>query len=357
MNISTDFAEDRPFHNKPSGGYEWWYFDAVSNDKEWGIVAIFYQGNPFSPEYIKGLEKGSTSPDEHPALSISVYHKGRTEFYSFIEYTHSDFYWNDGQEELKIGNCSFVKKQAGQNLSYIVELTAELPSKHSLTGTLKFESEVLPAGFFTSSHNKSGNHFWNLVQPRATVKGALEISGRKGNHSVEFNGMGYHDHNVGLEPLKEDFEDWYWGRFHFAEYTLIYYMINRREGNEHRAWLLDNYKAAVVDEFTTLNIENHSKTYFGLNSARKIKLESTQTKVIIETDNIVDNGPFYQRFLGKATLNYNGNSYISEGVSEYIYPKKIYSRFFWWAVKMRLRFISRKPHWVQKIKMFYEWTW
>lgn len=57
MNISTDHLDENPFPNKPSGGYEWWYFDALSEDRNWFFVIIFYQGNPFSPEYIRSIKK------------------------------------------------------------------------------------------------------------------------------------------------------------------------------------------------------------------------------------------------------------------------------------------------------------
>ncbi len=72
MNISTDHLDENPFPNKPSGGYEWWYFDALSKDGNWSFVVIFYQGNPFSPEYIRNIKKNSTDPDEFPGVSISI---------------------------------------------------------------------------------------------------------------------------------------------------------------------------------------------------------------------------------------------------------------------------------------------
>jgi hypothetical protein len=56
-------------------------------------------------------------------------------------------------------------------------------------------------------------------------------------------------------------------------------------------------------------------------------------------------------------MNKDNNVSITEGISEYISPSNIYKKKFWPAVKMRLRFANQKPHWVQKFKLFYEWTW
>jgi hypothetical protein len=56
-------------------------------------------------------------------------------------------------------------------------------------------------------------------------------------------------------------------------------------------------------------------------------------------------------------LHKDGKVSVAEGISEYIYPENIYSKKFWPAIRMRLRFAKKKPHWVQRFKMFYEWTW
>ncbi|MEQ9091380.1 MAG: hypothetical protein RIE52_09835 [Balneola sp.] len=356
MNISTDQLDENPFPNKPSGGYEWWYFDALSEDGNWGLVIIFYQGNPFSPEYIRNIEKKSSYPDEFPAVSISIYNRNKTEFYSFVEYSADDFNWDKKSDSCTVGPHSFSKSEYDSKLVYSVVLKDVLPSGHSIKAELEFSSSIITkAPIVSKSPNE--HHFWNLIQPKAEVSGTIEIKGKSGFQKIAFNGSGYHDHNVGLEPMKEDFKDWYWGRYHFKNTTLIYYVMNRVNEKQYKAWLISNENGEVIDEFSSVDTEGFLGNMFGLSSARKITLKSVDSEVTVQAALSLDDGPFYQRFLGQAVMHKDGEVSIAEGISEYIYPENIYSRKFWPAVKMRLRFASKKPHWVQKFKMFYEWTW
>ena len=356
MNISTDHLDENPFPNKPSGGYEWWYFDALSEDRNWFFVIIFYQGNPFSPEYIRNIENKSSCPDEFPAVSISIYNRNKTEFYSFVEYSADEFNWNTNSDSCSVGPHSFSKSENDSKLVYSIVLNDVLPSGHSIKAELEFNSSIITEPTIDSK-NPNEHHFWNLIQPKAEVSGTIEIKGKSGFQNIEFTGYGYHDHNVGLEPMKEDFKDWYWGRYHLENSTLIYYVMNRLNEKQHKAWLISNENGEIIDEFSSVEIEGFLRNMFGLRSARKISLKSGESEVTVQAALPLDDGPFYQRFLGRAIMHKDGKVLVAEGISEYIYPENIYSKKFWPAVKMRLRFADQKPHWVQRFKMFYEWTW
>lgn len=355
MNISTDHQDENPFPNKPSGGYEWWYFDALSSDGKWGFVIIFYQGNPFSPEYIQQMAKSSATADEFPAVSISIYNKEKTEFYSFVEYSESEFEWDEDTSTCRTGPHSFKKSVIESELTYSLQLDDILPSGHSIKAALEFKNTVMSNDLLTEKKSET-HHFWNLIQPKAQVKGEIELEGKSGTQTISFNGTGYHDHNVGIEPMKDDFKDWYWGRFHFEGSTLIYYVMNRNNEKQYTAWLIADNNEDLV-QLEQVELDSSLKSLFGLKSARKIVLKSDDSEITIQSAIPIDNGPFYQRFLSKAIMNRNGKISVSDGISEYIYPENIYAKKFWPAVRMRLRFDRKKPHWVQKFKMFYEWTW
>ncbi|GAB5408975.1 MAG: hypothetical protein BalsKO_13400 [Balneolaceae bacterium] len=226
MNISSKLADEHIDPDKPLNGYEWWYFDALSTDKNWGIVVIFYHGNPFSPKYILA-EKGS--PDQFPAISISVYRKGKPEFYSFLEYEEGRFHWDAEEQTGSIGSNFFKRIEVNGKLEYELLLTQTLESGHSINAKLKFNSKISSEDLI--DHNsRRDKHFWNLIQPQALVSGSIILKGKRDSHNISFSGTGYHDHNTGYEPMKESFKEWYWGRFHFKESTLIYYIMNGLDG-------------------------------------------------------------------------------------------------------------------------------
>lgn len=354
MNISTKLNDEQIDPEKPPNGYEWWYFDALSSDKQWVIVVIFYHGNPFSPNYIKSE---NVLPDNFPAISVSVYRKGKTEFYSFLEYQEGRFNWNDEEKTGSIGSNFFKINEKEGKLEYELLLTQTLESGHSINAKLKFNSKISSEDLI--DHKSNGEkHFWNLIQPQAQVSGSVILKGKTDNHNISFSGKGYHDHNTGYEPMKESFKDWYWGRFHFQDSTLIYYIMNGLNGEEqHEAWLISNDGQEVLKKFTDVNLNYVQKNLFGLQVARKIELSSENSKVTIQQRKLIDNGPFYQRFLSDVVMNHDAQTLASTGISEYIKPEKIYEEKYWWMVKMRLRFTNQKPHWVQRSKMLYEWTW
>ncbi len=355
MNISTKLNDEHFDPEKPPKGYEWWYFDAISLDKKWSLVVIFFQGNPFSPEYIKA--GADALPNDFPAISISVYKNGKPEYYSFIEYQEGRFHWNDKDESCSIGSNFFKRSINGNELVYELLLAQTLESGHSINAKLKFSSPVLPEDSIEHQSTEE-KHFWNLLQPHAQVNGSISLKGKRNDFNVLFSGTGYHDHNTGYEPMKESFDDWYWGRFHFKDSTLIYYVMNQLDGGkQHEAWLISNQSGEVMDTFSEIKSGYFEKNRFGLNSARKIELKSLKAHATIQLSSLVDNGPFYQRFLSDCVMQYEGKTTAGVGISEYIKPAQIYEEKYWWMVRMRLRFLAQKPHWVQRSKMFYEWTW
>mgnify|MGYP003337446063 CR=1 FL=1 len=95
----------------------------------------------------------------------------------------------------------------------------------------------------------------------------------------------------------------------------------------------------------------------GLESFREIRLSGLLGDLTIHNKRVIDNGPFYQRYLSLAEFTDNSGVSKQIGISEYIHPQKIEEEKYWWMVRMRLRYLREKAHWVQKSKMFYEWTW
>ncbi|MGD8427114.1 MAG: hypothetical protein PVH63_05750 [Balneolaceae bacterium] len=366
MNIFSDASKDvRNALPKP-GGYEWWYFDAISKDGTYSFVVIFYEGNPFSTRYIKALqtENGRAMADEYPAVSISVYERGKPIFYSFTEFDPPDCSFSENQINVQVGRHALTGEM-DDKLRYTLILKEDLPSGDRLDAEISFESPVCERPLFknvnaiNTGHRNTG-HRWNLVQPRADVKGKIRLaSNGKISKKIDFEGRGYHDHNTGNEPMRDEFRDWYWGRFHFETMTLVYYVMNRRRQEQHKAWLIDKQNCQVLDILEDIALRDHGLSLFGLKTARQIILRSPNAKIRIQQLLLLDNGPFYQRYQSKAFLGLPGKNIIESqsGITEYIYPSRIYTRIFWPFVNMRIRYAGEGPHWVQRSKTLYRWTW
>jgi len=341
-----------------SGGYEWWYFDGRSQDGKYSFVIIWYEGNPFSTRYNGALLDGkSAMPAEYPAISISVYEDGNPIYYSFTEFEPSDCNFSEEMPLVEMGPHRMEEIGDDQKLIYKLDLDETLPSRDQLEGTITFESSRPESSIFRSDEQTNAGHTWNLVQPRAKVKAELDIHGI--SDSIQFQGRGYHDHNTGREPMHSEFTDWYWGRFHFDAATLVYYVMNRQDEKQHQAWLISNDNSELLHTLDKVDLADDGLTLLGLQPYRKIGLRSDEVEIQVQHSQVVDNGPFYQRYHSDAFLRVPDSNVVErqQGISEYIYPDRINARMFWPFVDMRIQYKTEKPHWVQRSKMLYRWTW
>lgn len=355
MNISTDLDQVSPDPNKPPGGYEWWYFDGLSIDGKYSFVVIFYHDNPFSTEKIRKLENDPDKKGFHPAISVSLYRNKKTVYYSFLEFNEDEFNWDGNELKLSIQNNFFKYDLNGNNFSFVLNLDQELASGYKVRGTIKGSGGLSPSSLINSESRDQ--HTWNLILPVFDFKSEMIIDGLDGKDHMIAEGKGYHDHNTGNEPMKDSFKEWYWGRYHCKDFTLIYYLMEKYGSQQLEAWLIDVENQTVLEYLTEADWSYKTRNWFGLNSARKIDLNSSQVSVNIQLKDKIDDGPFYQRFIGESIFNYNGQVHAAHGISEYIYPENIHNKIFWPLVHMRLRYMDQSPHWVQKSGLMYPWTW
>lgn len=376
MKITSDFKFDMPAAKDTAGSYEWWYFDAADDKQEWHIVVIYYDGCPFSPRYNKAWATGDPEalPWKHPGITISLYHKGKTVFYSMSEYPADQAVFSEDEGfgnmlRIQIGRNELLLTKTGQQLRHELRLNEQLPSGDVLTGNLLFSSEVPPRDLFGgmpvetspdfAEDDTASGHGWNLTQPRAAVECRLRLTDAlTGEKQVEWSGTGYHDHNLGSEPMKQEFEDWYWGRLHFPDHTLVYYLMNAGGELSYKGWLLDKQNS-LQTIFDGGSLGSFAGNAFLLRAARTIELTAADgTKAMLQHSQLTDSGPFYYRFLTDGILNLPGENRVvkATGIGEYIRPDRIHNSLFWPLVNMRYRY-TEAPHWVQRSATMYRWTW
>lgn len=363
MKIIFDPHKDSATPSKAPGGYEWWYFDAIDENSGYALVVIFYQGNPFSNRYIRKLEEENNSeagrPVNFPAISISLYKQGKPIYYSFTEFPAQEAEFSTDRPDLKVGENTLKTDFSDSGIQYTLNLNEKLPSGDCIRAELYFRGSAnSPENFQENEKHNAIGHTWNLVLPKAKVTGSINVYRKKEiTHSIAFSGKGYHDHNTGMEPMRDEFVDWYWGRYHFDSATLVYYVMNRQKARQYRGWLIDDNTGKVLQRYDSIKLKDKSMSIFGLHLARKLVLENEASKVVIQQSESLDNGPFYRRFMSEAFLSLEDSIEKSFGFSEYIYPSRIYRRWLWPLVDMRIRYKQEEPHWVQKSGRLYRWTW
>lgn len=368
MQLISDHTRDVRSLQKKPGGYEWWYFDGIDSEGVYSFVVIFYEGNPFSTRYIKRLEhqnrSNGASPEDHPAVNISIYKKQVPIYYSFTEFDKADCLFDESKPGLQIGQNTMESTTGPDYLRYRINLKERLPSGDTVVGNLTFTSPKVSGALFKNLFGPTAageeGHLWNLVQPRAEVEANLKIYARiEPDRKISFTGTGYHDHNMGSESIQNEFDEWYWGRFHFEIGTLVYYLMECKNEPQQQAWLITPDNREVIQQFSKVRLQDKGWNRFGIQSARKILLDNENSHVTIQQARLLDNGPFYQRFSSDSFVNIPGKNIVegAEGITEFIRPDRIYWRIFWPFVNMRIRHAGKRPHWVQRSKRLYRWTW
>lgn len=355
MKIISDFNKDTQSDKPIPGSYEWWYFDAQTADG-YSLVVIFYDGNPFSRRYIESLSSEKhAAAGQFPAISISIYKNSTPLFYCFEEVEPGEASFSSLMPEGSVLNNRFEGTMDDKYLAYSIRLNHIMVNGDSITGNLQFNSKLIRRGlqklFSGSEYSK---HTWNLVQPACLVSGELKLGGSTPK-TITIDGWGYHDHNRGEEPMKESFDEWYWGRYHFSNTTLVYYLMRENKHWDKKAWLIDK-SGSVIPMSESISLNDKSTSIFGLSSSRKIEFNTDRHHALLQLDEMIDNGPFYQRFNGRIVLKMDEKIEQARGISEYIYPSRIYNKLFWPLVNMRIKYPG-KAHWVQKSPILYRWTW
>jgi carotenoid 1,2-hydratase len=304
-------AFDRPLS---SNGYAWWYLDALSDDREHGIVIIAMLGNVFSPYYAAARRRGLANPLDFVTLNVAVYSRG-SRAWSLTERRGA---YRDAQV-LAIGPSS-VRKEGDRVVVEVNELTA--PLRRPIRGKIVLD----PVALSGTPHalDAAGAHTWWPIAPHARV--SVELS----EPSLRFEGGGYLDANAGDEPLEDAFVSWNWSRMPVGRGALVSYAVQRRDGGQRKLDLLFGEDGATssVDGLVA-----HDLPSTGYRLARETRAERWTRPALVET---LEDTPFYSRSSVRATFRGHTDLAMHESLS----LDRFRSRWVQALLPMRIRRVN-----------------
>ena len=159
--FSSCVASDVFHLDKGAKGYEWWYFDALSDDGRDGVVIIFLDNFIFSPRYnapenskfrIRSLfrnspDKNLTVDEKVPAVAFIYYRDGKTIYRAINEFSEDAFFGNTENPECRIGDNHFKFESAPYGAGYTIQINAKLRKNRTIEAHfewLSIESDFLP---------------------------------------------------------------------------------------------------------------------------------------------------------------------------------------------------------------------
>ena len=299
-----------------------------------GIVVIWSFGLPFLPGYASAERHGHPQlPRERPSVNVSVYREGKLDFYLLQEYQPGDVSW-DEDGTWTFADCRFTSAVIGDDR--VLEMSLDMPvpaSTERFTATAKIVGHARTQGPGESSNPV---HDWSpLAGPsRATV------TAHHGAREWQISGRGYHDRNGGNVGMHaQGFERWLWGRLPFEGFERIYYLSWPHAG-EPQFYGLDVLADGTTQHAPALEVAlgPTGRSYTGPVYPKSFSLTANGRPWLdIQTRHVVDEGPFYMRFMvsGKAA----GQTAL--GFGELVLPDAIDSDLMRPLVKMRVHHTAR----------------
>jgi carotenoid 1,2-hydratase len=333
--ISSSISDDIWHDQKSPKAYEWWYFDALSDDGRDAIVVIFLDNFIFSPRY----HSVQTAENRFPAIAFTYYRDGKPRYRAINEFYADEFEASSEIPFCKIGanEMTFVKAPYGSGYSLNIDVL--MHKNRRLTANLEWllvESDFLEnvSGLTNTTHN------WNLVAPRCDVTGKIEVFRRNGKQrdNIQFRGTGYHDHNFDSRDLTETVSHWIWGRVHFADISVVYYQYVEKNSPTPvtKLFVVENGELSQFD--ASYKASKPKRDIFGLNFQQLLEFETEKGhKLSVNQSETIDASFFYLRFLSKFTMRMpDGKSHEMTGISEQLSPNSLQRRWLHWLIDMRI---------------------
>jgi hypothetical protein len=200
LNISA--SEDGRRLELASENFEWWYFDAILEDKTIVCLALFINHYIF--------------PLVSPIVGLSIKLANEEKTRSVLCYFPGMPIAQTNNCDVKIGVNSFVGDLSTCAISVSVdELSVDVALKRTTndpppirvgTGYLLFEKD-----------GKESLFGWLAAFP----SGQAHVKYRIGGTEYESKGYGYHDHNWGNSKLQKLVSRWYWAKARVDQYTVV----------------------------------------------------------------------------------------------------------------------------------------
>lgn len=337
FNFISSVADDVWHSKSDAKAYEWWYFDAMSDDGRDAVVIIFLDNFIFSPRYNRKNAKDST--EIIPAIAFFYYRDGKLLYRAINEFASEDFTSSVEEPFCKIGTNYFDFKSAPYGSGYFISIETQMRGNFRLRA--QFEWLTVEGDFKQPRQTDSkSSHNWNLVAPRADVSGKINVENEKGKEVkfIQFRGTGYHDHNYDNRWLPATVQDWQWGRAHFSDATAVFYRYKECSDAPAVTKLITIRDGNLRERDAEFEELQPKRDFFGIKFPQRMTfLSEDNMRLRVKQLQTIDSSFFYLRFLSEMTLTLrDGKPRKAVGITELLSPKTLKYRWLDWMINMRI---------------------
>lgn len=312
--------------------YEWWYFDALSDDGCDALVITFFDNFIFSPRYNSKKQVAKV-----PALAFCYYHNSKPVYRIIKEFAPEDFQSSQTKPFVQMENCSMRFDSAPYGKGYLIEIKTGFQPNKLLEVKLEW---LLIESDFVNPNAEENSHNWNLAAPRADVTGHINLTDTKGKvlDSIHFRGSGYHDHNSDKRYPATTIGNWQRGRAHFADATVIFYRYKEIGAEEAVTKLYLVKDGELIERNAIFDEHQYTRDIFGIKYPERLTFTTeNNSRLRVKQTKVIDSSFFYLRFLSEMTLTLrDGKPRKTMGITEYFCPKTLNYRWLDWLVDLRI---------------------
>ncbi|KAF5364721.1 hypothetical protein D9757_012491 [Collybiopsis confluens] len=225
---ATDSGFDAPkvIPNVNSTTYQWYYFDVVSDDSSYSIVATFFSAPSTAFPFTLS-----------PAMTLEVLISVQT--------PDSDVFYLDGTfatdaQVTTVGDgASGVWEGTGLSFTGSTDMSSyqvvfDAADSLGIEGSISMQS-IAPAHYPCFVAESGVNMAvmpsvgWANAVPDSQATVQLEINGQ----NITFTGSGYHDINWGDIPFTDAVGTWHWGHGRLGPYSLVWFSSTSTDGTPY----------------------------------------------------------------------------------------------------------------------------
>lgn len=301
----------------PSGGYRWWYIDALSDDQQFGLTIIIFVGSVFSPYYKWQRRNGQAVAEDHCAFNVVLFGKGGKRW-SMTERGADALSRNADQIEIGPSRAQFTGN--GLHLD-IDEICVPFPFR--VRGTIDVTFDALnDIAFHIDSEN---HHVWRPIAPCSSIRVSLS------SPNQHWQGRAYVDSNWGSEPVEARFKGWQWSRAEHGDKACVYYDTQEKDGRG-RSIACAFHRSGALSDLPDASLHMASRT--GWQMRRPYRSEAG-AHGLIQT---VEDTPFYARSLMAQTIHGEKVTAIHESLSVDRFASPIVQAMLPWRMPRRASF-------------------
>lgn len=344
--FSSSIAADTWHPQKDPKAYEWWYFDALSDDHREAIVIVFLDNFIYSPRYNRDPQRAKETGERFPAVSFTYFADNKQIYRAESEFCAKDFAANENSPECQIAGSGFHFDSAPYGSGYIVNVNLPLSRNRTLRAELEWLSIESDFGNAPFCYDESA-HCWNMVAPRSDVSGKIVVENARGRvvDSRTFRGTGYHDHNLDNRWLAKTVRQWHWGRAHFTDSTMVFCRYHEDGEAEPVSQLILVREGELQRRQVVWDEQQHIRDRYGIRyPTRLTMLAGDGIRVETRPLKVIDSSFYHLRFLSTMSMSGIGDrEHDTLGITEFIAPRALRYRWLNWISDLRTGRNGRGP--------------